>query len=282
MFAQKKKTHKERRVKERKLGLKKLSAITLGIGLVLFYVNFTVFGSVPQVFALLNLATAFIVLGIPLLYRYGEYRKIKKIEEMFPRYIRDIAANIATGMTLPQAMKATLTNNYGVLTPYVTELHAKISWGISFERALHEFAAKTSSKPMRRNVETIIETYRSGGEIDKILTSVADSLQELEKIKKERSASVYAQMINGYLIYFVFLGVMIGLATILVPAFNVGENVTNELQAVFTDMFRALTVIQGFFAGMAIGKMSEGTLIAGVKHAMVLTILGYSAFILFI
>ena len=106
-------------------------------------------------------------------------------------------------------------------------------------------------------------------------------LQELEKIKKERSASVYAQMINGYLIYIVFLGVMIGLATVLIPAFRLGESAP-DLQQVFVDMFRSLTIIQGFFAGLSIGKMAEGTLIAGVKHSMALVILGYSAFMIFV
>ena len=44
---------------------------------------------------------------------------------------------------------------------------------------------------------------------------------------------------------------------------------------------KAGTAIQGFFAGIAIGKMAEGTVIAGVKHALVLIVFGYTAFILF-
>lgn len=266
---------------KKRLSLKELSMITVAAGLVLLYVNFTFFSEFPQIFAAMNLIAAFIVLGIPLLYRYGEYKKLKKIELVFPRYLKDVADSIATGMTLPQSMKSTLANDYGVLNPYVKELSAKVSWGISFDKAIRGFAEKTKSKSLKRNVETIIETYRSGGQVSKILVSVAESLQELERIKKERSASVYAQMINGYLIYIVFLGVMIGLSTILVPAFGAGQ-ATSELQGIFTELFRALTIIQGFFAGLAIGKMAEGTLTAGIKHSMVLVILGYSAFVLFI
>jgi type II secretory pathway component PulF len=126
-----------------------------------------------------------------------------------------------------------------------------------------------------------VETHKSGGQIATILVSVAQSLQELEKIKKERSASVYSQMINGYLIYVVFLGVMIGLSTVLIPAFKLGETLP-DLNKAFIEMFRALTVIQGAFAGLAIGKMAEGTLTAGIKHAMVLVIFGYSVFMIFV
>ncbi|MBI4170863.1 MAG: type II secretion system F family protein [Candidatus Aenigmarchaeota archaeon] len=267
--------------KSRPLGLKKISLISFAAGSALLYVNILLFSSETQIFAIFNLIAAVIVLGIPLTIKFKIYRNIKEIEAQFPKYLRDIAQNIGAGMTLPQAIKSTLVNNYGVLNPYIKEVSAKISWGVSFEKAMHDFAVKTKSTTMRRNIQTIIETHRSGGQIDTILVSVAQSLQELEKIKKERSASVYAQMINGYLIYIVFLGVMIGLATVLIPAFRLEETLP-DLQKVFVDMFRSLTVIQGFFAGIAIGKMAEGTLIAGLKHSMVLVIFGYSAFLIFV
>ncbi len=272
---------KARKRKGEKMGLAKVSLITFSAGAALFYVNFTLFFKEPQTFAVLNLVAAVIILGIPLMYKYNDYHHTKQIEVMFPKYLRDVAQNIAAGMTLPQAMKSTLVNDYGVLNPYIKELSAKISWGVSFEKAMHEFAQKTHSVSMRRNIQTVIETHKSGGQIDTILVSVAQSLQDLEKIKKERSASVYAQMINGYLIYVVFLGVMVGLATVLIPAFRLGETLP-DLQQVFIDMFRALTVIQGFFAGLAIGKMAEGTLVAGIKHSMALVILGYSTFLIFV
>ena len=111
-----------------------------------------------------------------------------------------------------------------------------------------------------------------------VLAAVAESLQDLEKIKKERSSSVYAQMITGYLIYIVFLGVMIGLSTFLIPVFfNQAET---DLD--FIALFRSLIIIQGFFAGLSVGKMAEGTLVAGVKHSLVLTVFGYSVFLIFV
>ena len=70
---------------------------------------------------------------------------------------------------------------------------------------------------------------------------------------------------------------MIGLSTVLVPAFQFNEG-SEGLQEVFGEIFRALIVIQGFFAGMSIGKMAEGTFIAGFKHALVLVVFGYTLF----
>jgi archaeal flagellar protein FlaJ len=265
------------------LGIRKVTLITTTFGFLMLALNSMFLIWSKQLYTMLNTSAAIIILGVPLAYRYSDYNVRKNLESIFPIYLKDIAANISAGMTLPQAMRATHTNNYGQLTPYVRELSAKISWGVPFEKAMHEFASKTRSKSLSRTVSTIIETHRSGGQIDSILVTIAQSLHDLEKIKKERSSSVYGQMINGYLIYLVFLGVMVGMSVVLIPAFKLDDASSSTVsQEMFTDMFRWLTLIQGFFAGLSIGKMAEGTLIAGFKHAMVLCIIGYSSFMIFV
>lgn len=269
-----------KKFKKMKMSFKLLNVVTISCGSIILLLNFIYLSSYPTVYAVINMLGAVIILGIPLMYRYTQFKKIRKIEEMFPKYLSDLAGNISAGMTLPQAIRSTQSGDYGVLTPYIHEIASKVTWGISFERIMEDFAKKTGSKGMKRNVQTIIETHRSGGSMDTILRSVAQSLVELEKVKKERSASVYAQMVNGYLIYIVFLGVMIGLSSVLVPAFRLGETQA-DLETVFVEIFRALIVIQGLFAGLSIGKMAEGTLVAGVKHALVLVVIGYSAFLIF-
>lgn len=260
-----------------------ISLITTVIGLTLILLNFIFFVEIPQIFAVLNMVAAVILLGIPLLYRYIEYSRLKKIEAMFPTFLTDVTENINTGMTLPQAMRTIANNDYGVLTPYVKEMSAKIGWGIPFEKVLTNFSTKIGSDVLQRTTKTILEAHKSGGTMNTVLSAVADSLQQLERIKKERSSSIYAQMINGYLIYIVFLGVMIGLSTFLIPAFQWEEtgDMAN-LQDDFIEMFRYLIIIQGFFAGLSVGKMAEGTLLAGIKHSLVLSVFGYSLFLIFV
>jgi len=47
----------------------------------------------------------------------------------------------------------------------------------------------------------------------------------------------------------------------------------------YRDIFRNLILIQGFFAGLTVGKMAEGATIAGLKHSMFLMFVGIIAFI---
>jgi len=261
-----------------------MTAISLGMGLIIVYFNFMYFSGEPEVFGILNIIAAGVALTVPILFRYDSYSKAKKIEVMFPIFLSDVTENLNAGMTLPQAIRNTSTNDYGALSPYVKEMSAKIEWGISFEKCLDDFAKKSGSPVMKRAVKTIIEAHRSGGTVNTVLEAVVGSVQEMERIKKERSARIYSQMVTGYFIFILFLGVMIGMSKFLIPAFAVegmGLQGSSTSPAFYTELFRNLIVIQGIFAGIGIGKMAEGTVVAGLKHSFGLAVIGYTAFALF-
>lgn len=263
---------------------KTASAVAIGIALVIFYVNLSLFSATPQTFAALNGLAVAIALGIPVYVRYREYTMAKEIEHMFPAFMRDITENINVGMSLTKAIRTASANDYGFLTPYVRDIAAKVDWGITFEKVLTDFAAKTKSSVIGRAVKGIIEAHRSGGTIGTVLQAMTASINELERIRKERATRIYSQMVTGYFIYFLFLGIMLAMAKLLIPILTfqmAGATGTADISRVFTETFRSLVVIQGIFAGLGIGKMSEGTITAGFKHAFVLTVIGYTSFVIF-
>ena len=249
------------------------------VGLMIEYANFQLFLENEQTFAMLSLVAVLVGIVPPLYIKYTIYNRVKSMESAFPTFLSDITSNIKAGMTLPQAIRSLNIGHYGALSPYVKEIAAKISWGIPFDKVLIDFANKTNSPGMKRTIGSIIEAHKSGGTMNTVLLAVSESLYELEKIKKERTASVYSQMLNGYMIFFIFLGVMIGMSRFLLPTFNFSDGSLDFAQNLPV-IFRNIVLIQGIFAGLTIGKMSEGRLIAGVKHAMVLAVIGFSAIVL--
>lgn len=261
--------------KKDEIGLRELTILSLACGAVIIYMSFTHLSESPSMFGMMTFVGAFVGLGIPMTFRYMSIRKTSVLEARFPEFLRDVTSNIETGMTLPQAIRTVCKNDYGPLSPYIKEISNKLEWGISFETVLENFAEATKSITIKRSVKTINETHRSGGYIGTVLEAVAESQMILERIKKERSSSIYAQMINGYVIYFVFLGVMYGLSEFLLPVF---QTQGAGLSAVYNEIFRNLVVIQGFFAGISIGKMAEGSVFAGTKHALALVSVGYLIF----
>ncbi len=254
-----------------------MTLVAIAISVMILAVNIY-FIKQRTIHAILNIVAGIIALIIPLSIRYIHYVQLKSIEKNFPSFLRDITSNIKSGMTLTQSIRLCSGKNYGHLSPYVNDISAKIDWGISFEKVLTSFAESVGSKTISRSVKTIIETHRSGGNISEVLDAVVSSVTELEKIKRERSTRIYSQMINGYIVYFVFLGVMIGLSKFLIPAFGTGQ--TNNLAGTFDQIFKAIIIIQSIFAGLTIGKLAEGSLTAGFKHAFIMFLFGYATILL--
>lgn len=255
-------------------------------GVILLSINFLfIWPAFPFISPLVNVLGALIVIVPPFLIFYGRYKINKEIEEQFIIFITDITGSIDSGMTLPIALKHISKKDYRSLTTYVREIQSKVEWGVPFEEALKIFSEKVKSMPIKRSVSTIIETYTVGGKISDTLKAIGQSLIEINKIKQERSASVQAQIVTSYLIFFVFIFILLVLKTFLIPALGTMEaptlgevGQTSVPEELYTQTFINFILVQGFFAGLATGKMAEGSVVAGLKHTIVLIVIGYTIF----
>jgi len=52
----------------------------------------------------------------------------------------------------------------------------------------------------------------------------------------------------------------------------------SEMSVEYAGLFRNLIILQGFFAGLVIGKMSEGAISSGIKHSLLLAIVGIAIY----
>lgn len=258
--------------------------VLIGVGILIF--NFFITSELfPFISPLINMLGALIAILPPFLLFYSRYKRGKEIEEQFIVFITDLTEAIDSGMTLPIALKHSAKRSYGVLTPYVREINSKVDWGVPFEQALSMFADKVKSVPIKRSVGTIIETYKVGGEISDTLKAIGQSLIEINKIKQERSASVQSQIVTSYLIFFVFIFILVILQAFLIPALGTVttssglEEAPEEMPTeIYSQTFVNFIIVQGLFAGLATGKMAEGSLVAGFKHSLVLIVIGYTIF----
>lgn len=265
--------------------------ISIITGVVILLVNIFVIQNIfPFIFPLFNVIGGVIAVVPPSWIFYKRYKTNKQIEQQFIVFIRDLTESINTGMTLPLALKYCSKRNYLALSPFIKQLAAQVDWGVPFKRALEIFAKKTKSISIGRAVTTIIETYKVGGRVSDTLNAVGRSLIEIGKIREERTASVHAQIVTSYLIYFVFIFILVILQTFLIPALappkipgvaiggilgGTGGSVQTEI---YTEGFVNFIIVQGFFAGLVTGKMAEGSIVAGFKHSILLIATGYTLF----
>lgn len=224
-----------------------------------------------------------------------ENKREQKINEMFLEFSRNLAESVATGTPVSKAIINMRKKNYGVLNPNITKLANQIEMGIPVKRALKIFSRDVDSQLIERATALINQAERSGGEIDYILESTAKSISEVEKLKKERKSMLYSLVVQGYIIFFIFIAIILVMEFRIIPLtegigsfggfsdggitnFNAVDSATSESEFSASDFALPLLYLllsQGLFMGLVIGKLTEGTVKAGIKHSLILMITAF-------
>ncbi len=221
---------------------------------------------------------AFIVVIAPFgLLSYQKHRLKKALEEQFTDFIRDLKESLDSGMTLPLALEHCSKRDYLELTPHVAALSSQVSWGIPFKKAFVAFAKNTDSRHISKTVNMVIEAYDVGGKISETLGAVIGSLTTIERLKREREASIRSQTFTIYFIFFIFIFILIAIDSFLIPSI-LASSKSGGLNGSLGSAFLQLIIIQGLFSGLAIGKMAEGSIAAGFRHSLILMLAGYFLF----
>ncbi|RLG21805.1 hypothetical protein DRN74_00040 [Candidatus Micrarchaeota archaeon] len=231
------------------------------------------------------------VISAPLLIRqYLEYRRIKLIERYLPDFLRDVAEARKSGMPLIRAIQNASKGNYGPLTEEMKKVSNQLSWGVSLEEALRKFMERVNSKFVKQAVLIIIEAYKSGGEISNILETVSTDIETLKEMESERKSKLKIYTYSMYMIFLLFLMIIIVLAVTFIPATPelasvakiMGGQTQEVAEADFLTLFFHLALIEAVFAGLISGQMGEGSIIAGIKHSVILVVITMLVFSFFI
>lgn len=255
----------------------------------LFTINWLYLKGLPSVFSSINVLSCFILLFPIILIQYNKYKKKKELEETFPVFLRDFVESVRGGMTVPQAFHSVSKNDYKTLSPYVEKIAAQLEWGIPADKVLLNFSKSVKSKIIGRVISSVIESHRYGGNLADTFEALSNTAIEVDRLREERKLYLQSQMITGYIIFFVFLAVILGLERFLVPSLTQTQpmgisgvqtpqqNLAEEYRAIF----RNLILMQGLFAGLSVGKMAEGAIIAGIKHSLFMMFVGGVVFLVF-
>ena len=216
-----------------------------------------------------------------------EVGREKEKEEMFLEFSRNLVETVKAGTPISKAIINLRNKDYGSLTPHIMKLVNQVALGIPVKQAFDVFASDINNRVVTRSVVLISEAEQSGGSMDTILESVAKSVSEIEDIKKEQKAGVYNLVIQGYIIFFIFIIIMLVTEFKIVPmttGLGTNQNIdlfgTGKLNPVLSPEqistpFLILLIVQGLFAGLVIGKLSEGNIKSGIKHSFIFMLMAW-------
>jgi len=264
--------------------IKKIHWIGVGLSLViiissLFFMNTRIF--------FFMIGTGFLIGISPFVFSIiRETQIVTEKEEMFLEFARNLVESVKTGTPISKSIINIRGKSYGVLSDNIEKLANQISLGIPLNSALLVFAKDVNNKTVSRALTLIGQAEKAGGEIGEILESVARAVSMSDKLKKERKAVISALVVQGYIIFFVFMIIILVMQFKIIPmisgigaaemggglAFGGGGAVGQED---VSSSFLYLLLIQGLFSGLTIGKLSEGNIKAGIKHSFTLMLISF-------
>jgi archaeal flagellar protein FlaJ len=212
-------------------------------------------------------------------------RWISSIEDQMPLLVRGVAESQETGMTLVKSLEKVADNKMvsGPLAKEVKRMVLQMAWGTSFEDALINFKNRINSPIVNRFCVLVLEASRSGGTIKKVFTATSSFMEEMKEIDRDASAQMKTYIIVIYAAFAVFLVT----ALLLVRSFfspmegsqqimsSVAVGGTSGLQ----DFFYKNMMVSGLTGGLMAGKIGERRVVSGLKHAILLVVVGYVIFL---
>ncbi len=261
--------------------------MALGIGM--YFLQLELAGIMYLDFVVVGLSIA---LALPGIYDFTYNRRIKKIEERLPDFLRDLAEAGRFGMTLAEAIVVASSGRYGALSDEIKRMAAKIQWGVPVNEALDDFTKRVNTPLVNRMVAIIIKANQAGGNVADVLGMVAHAARETQLMEKERAIEMSTYGFVLVTSFFVFLATIIILNTSFLPQMaKAGKAVEESLQnTAITNvpvkiayeniptirfMFVLATIMHGVGDGIMMGILRDGRLKGGMLYGFALLLSGY-------
>ncbi len=265
----------------------------IGLGIAIMILSLFLFGTR---FFFLVFGTGILICFTPFVLSVIHQSKVDaEKEDLFLEFSRNLVESVKAGTPISKSIVNVRTKDYGVLTENIQKLANQISMGIPLRKALQTLSNDVENKTISRALTLIGQAEQSGGEIGGILESVTEAVNTTDTLMKERKASISTLVAQGYIIFVVFIVIVLVLQFQILPLLsNLGGAVqgaggTSALsvlgfgggggapisQQQLASAFLYLLLIQGFFSGLTIGKLADGSMKAGIKHSFILMVMAF-------
>ncbi len=237
----------------------------------------------------------FAVLGmLALMAPYGfamsaKLRRISKIEERLPDFLRDVAEAGRFGMTLPDAIIVASGGRYGLLTDEIKKMASQLEWGVPVATALKLFEERVPTPLVQRVVSIVTRANEAGGNVADVLTMVAHDTREAQIAAQSRQISMLTYVTVIYISFFVFLVTIYIMAAVFLPQMiTAGQGISSSslgsggaISLAFNlvpELFLAFMVaviVHAVGDGIMAGVLYKGSISEGLQHATIMLAVGW-------
>jgi flagellar protein FlaJ len=258
------------------------AVVSFVAAIVLILVIWFLFPSQAAIFLNEILLAAILIAIVPsAITSYFHQKWMDKIDDQLPVLVRGISESQETGVTFVKAFDKVVEDKMvgRPLADEVEKLSLQMSWGLSFEDALKNLRDRIGSPVVSRFCALVLEASRSGGQIKKVFTATSGFMEDIRETDRETSSQMKPYIIIVYAAFFV----LVFTSVILLRAFFAPlEGLSNILSPVaimgvkqYKDFFYRTMLVSGLLGGLMAGKISDRRVASGLKHSILLLVVGY-------
>jgi len=215
-----------------------------------------------------------------------EKRRIRRKEELYTEFLFKLSELMRGGLDPIKSVVELSKTDLGILTPHVRLAATAMSYGKSFEEAMKAMTATLKSELITRYTLLVVQASYSGGSTSDLILKASEDMRSIIGIEREKEGNLSQYTFIFYFAQGIVFFIALTLTTSLLPFLQdlgttsfLGKG--NQLEDLdFTVGFFHLIMVNAFFGGLIIGKISEGEARFGLKHSAILMAAGYVACVL--
>ncbi|HIE34472.1 MAG TPA: hypothetical protein EYP86_04975 [Candidatus Altiarchaeales archaeon] len=225
--------------------------------------------------------------------------KTRAVEEVLPDALQLMSSNIRAGLTTDKALLLAARPEFGPLADEIRRVGRETMTGRNLAYALMKTTKRIKSESLKRTIDLIVNSIRSGGKLADLLDQTANDLRDQAMIKKEISAGVLMYVI------FIFVAIVFGapllfaMSSFLVKILTKNMRIISEsmpsggmqgapismtninLSQDFINMYAIVSLaVTSVFGSIIIGLILKGDGKAGIKYLPVMLLIGIGLFFL--
>lgn len=222
----------------------------------------------------------------------GRRSKLLTLDARLPDFLNDLASLHKAGLTLQESLLTAAQGDYGPLNPYIREAADQVRWNIPILTALQNLQDRIGTPIAKRTLAVILEAGRTGGNVPEVIGIAAENSRAFINLREQRRRAMGLYTIITYVASVIFIAVCLALQGVFVPrmieAFakvaggggGLGLSTLPSADA-FRGLFFTAALVQAVGNGLIAGIMSDGKVVAGLRHSWTMVALALLGFVWF-
>ncbi len=222
--------------------------------------------------ATITICLGFLVLFAPGALAWEKYGKENvSIINGLTRFLRDLTETRKTGMSPEKCIRILSDRDYGGFSKHLKLMSRQIGWGASLKKIYEDFEKRVHGWLARAGMFVLIDSIDVGGGAPETLDTLTTFMEDLQEVEREKRAALKPLMLVPYMTAIMLVIIIVILVVFMRSLLQIARMYISVSE--FVHMFLPPVVIIAMISGFVAGKISDGTVAAGFKHAMIMAVI---------